>query len=206
MDDRVKEIEELIKLISKFPGLGPKSARNVALYLLKNKDAIVKPLSQTLADVYNKVVRCSICGNIKSKEIKCTIDQCSYHKEKLTDKICVVENLEDMYVILSGNIFSGYFHVLGGTISSGEKFDQKNLLIDSLIQRVKNNSLKEVIIATSATVEGQTTAHFIEDAIKNSKIKITKLAQGLPVGGEIEQLDDGTLYSAFENRVPVTND
>jgi recombination protein RecR len=96
--------------------------------------------------------------------------------------------------------------VLGGTVSSGEKFDQKNLLIDSLTQRVKNNSLKEVIIATSATVEGQTTAHFIEDAIKNSKIKITKLAQGLPVGGEIEQLDDGTLYSAFENRVPVTND
>ncbi len=205
MDNRVKEIEELIKLISKFPGLGPKSARRIALHLLKNKDTIVKPLSQSLTDVYNKVIRCSICGNIKSKEIKCTIDQCSYYKEKY-DKICVVENLADMWVILSGNIFSGYFHVLGGTISSGKKFDQKNLLIDSLIQRVKNNSLKEVIIATSATVEGQTTAHFIEDAIKSSKIKITKLAQGLPVGGEIEQLDDGTLYSAFENRVPVTND
>ena len=205
MDNRVKEIEELIKLISKFPGLGPKSARRVTLHLLKNKDTIVKPLSQSLTDVYNKVVRCSICGNIKSKEIKCTIDQCSYNKEKY-DKICVVENLADMWAILSGNIFSRYFHVIGGTISSGEKFDQKNLLIDSLIQRVKNNSLKEVIIATSATVEGQTTAHFIEDAIKNSKIKITKLAQGLPVGGEIEQLDDGTLYSAFENRVPVTND
>jgi recombination protein RecR len=205
MDNRVKEIEELIKLISKFPGLGPKSARRIALHLLKNKDTIVKPLSQSLTDVYNKVIRCSICGNIKSKEIKCTIDQCSYYKEKY-DKICVVENLADMWVILSGNIFSGYFHVLGGTISSREKFDQKNLLIDSLIQRVRNNSLKEVIIATSATVEGQTTAHFIEDAIKNSKIKITKLAQGLPVGGEIEQLDDGTLYSAFENRVPVTND
>jgi recombination protein RecR len=205
MDNRVKEIEELIKLISKFPGLGPKSARRIALHLLKNKDTIMKPLSQSLTDVYNKVIRCLICGNIKSKEIKCTVDQCSYYKEKC-DKICVVENLADMWVILSGNIFSGYFHVLGGTISSGKKFDQKNLLIDSLIQRVKNNSLKEVIIATSATVEGQTTAHFIEDAIKNSKIKITKLAQGLPVGGEIEQLDDGTLYSAFENRVPVTND
>ena len=205
MDNRVKEIEELIKLISKFPGLGPKSARRIALHLLKNKDTIVKPLSQSLTDVYNKVIRCLICGNIKSKEIKCTIDQCSYYKEKY-DKICVVENLADMWVILSGNIFSGYFHVLGGTISSGEKFDQKNLLIDSLIQRVKNNSLKEVIIATSATVEGQTTAHFIEDAIKNSKIKITKLAQGLPVGADIRQLDDGTLHSAFENRVPVTND
>jgi recombination protein RecR len=111
-----------------------------------------------------------------------------------------------MWVIESSNIFKGYFHILGGTISSGEKFDQKNLLIDSLVKRVKSNGLKEVIIATSATVEGQTTAHFIEDAIKNNKIKITKLGQGLPVGGEIEQLDDGTLYSAFENRVPVTNE
>ena len=96
--------------------------------------------------------------------------------------------------------------MLGGTISSGEKFNQKNLLIDSLVERVKKNSLKEVIIATSATVEGQTTAHFIEDAIKNDKIKITKLAQGLPVGGEIEQLDDGTLYSAFKNRSPVVSE
>jgi len=205
MDNRVKEIEDLIKLISKFPGLGPKSARRVALYLLKNKDSTTKPLSQSLADIYNKIVRCSICGNIKSKEIKCSIDKCFYHKEKY-DKICVVENLADMWTILSGNIFSGYFHVLGGTISSGEKFNQKNLLIDSLVERVKKNSLKEVIIATSATVEGQTTAHFIEDAIKNDKIKITKLAQGLPVGGEIEQLDDGTLYSAFKNRSPVVSE
>ena len=93
MDNRVKEIEELIKLISKFPGLGPKSARRVALHLLKNKDTIVKPLSQSLTDVYNKVVRCSICGNVKSKDIKCTIDQCSYYKEKY-DKICVVEILQ----------------------------------------------------------------------------------------------------------------
>jgi len=111
-----------------------------------------------------------------------------------------------MWVIEASNIFKGHFHILGGTINSGEKFDKKNLLIDSLVKRVKNNSLKEVIIATSATVEGQTTAHFVEDAIKNGKIKITKLGQGLPVGGEIEQLDDGTLYSAFENRTPVTND
>ena len=93
-----------------------------------------------------------------------------------------------------------------GTLNSNENYEQKNLLIDSLVRRVKKNSLKEVIIATSATIEGQTTAHYIEDAIKNDKIKITKLAQGLPVGGEIEQLDDGTLYSAFKNRVPVTSE
>ena len=95
---------------------------------------------------------------------------------------------------------------LGGTLNSSENYEQKNLLIDSLVKRIKKNSLKEVIIATSATVEGQTTAHYIEDTIKNGKIKITKLAQGLPVGGEIEQLDDGTLFSAFKNRVPVTSE
>ena len=108
-------------------------------------------------------------------------------------------------VIDSANIYKGHYHILGGTISSGGSLNQKNLLIDSLVQRVKKNNLKEVIIATSATVEGQTTAHYIEDMIKNNKIKITKLAQGLPVGGEIEQLDDGTLFSAFRNRTPVNS-
>ena len=111
-----------------------------------------------------------------------------------------------MWVIDSAKIYKGHFHILGGTINSNENYDQKNLLIESLLQRIKKNSLKEVIIATSATVEGQTTAHYIEDMIKNDNLKITKLAQGLPVGGEIEQLDDGTLFSAFKNRVPVTSE
>ena len=109
-----------------------------------------------------------------------------------------------MWVIDSANIYKGHFHILGGTLNASENYEQKNLLIESLIKRIKKNNLKEVIIATSATVEGQTTAHYIEDTIKNDKIKITKLAQGLPIGGEIEQLDDGTLFSAFKNRVPVT--
>ena len=133
------------------------------------------------------------------------IDQvCICSSDKSYDKICVVENLADMWVIDSAKIFKGHFHILGGTLNSNENYEQKNLLIDSLLKRIKKNSLKEVIIATSATVEGQTTAHYIEDIIKNGKIKITKLAQGLPVGGEIEQLDDGTLLSAFKNRVPVS--
>ena len=102
-------------------------------------------------------------------------------------------------------VFKGHYHILGGTLNSNENYEQKNLLIQSLVSRIKKNNLKEVIIATSATVEGQTTAHYIEDIIKSDKIKITKLAQGLPVGGEIEQLDDGTLFSAFKNRVPVTD-
>ena len=129
---------------------------------------------------------------------------CICNTDNSYDKICVVENLADMWVIDSANIYKGHYHILGGTLNSSENYEQKNLLIDSLVKRIKRNNLKEVIIATSATVEGQTTAHYIEDTVQNGKIKITKLAQGLPVGGEIEQLDDGTLLSAFKNRVPVT--
>ena len=200
MDNEIPEINELIQQFSKLPGLGPKSAKRIILKLINNKDNMVKPLAKSLAEVYKKVVRCVDCGNLK------TIDKvCICSSDNSYDKICVVENLADMWVIDSANIYKGHYHILGGTISSGGSLNQKNLLIDSLVQRVKKNNLKEVIIATSATVEGQTTAHYIEDMIKNNKIKITKLAQGLPVGGEIEQLDDGTLFSAFRNRTPVNS-
>tara|TARA_B100000965_G_scaffold71919_1_gene56780 strand:- start:775 stop:1380 length:606 start_codon:yes stop_codon:yes gene_type:complete len=201
MSNDIPEIEDLIKQFSKLPGLGPKSAKRIILKLINNKDSVVKPLAQSLAKVYKTVVRCINCGNLKTTDKTCICES-----QNKFDKICVVENLADMWVIESANIFKGYYHILGGTLSSDQNYEQKNLLIDSLLKRIKKNSLKEVIIATSATIEGQTTAHYIEDSIKNNKIKITKLAQGLPVGGEIEQLDDGTLFSAFKNRVPVTNE
>ena len=201
MDNNIPEIEELIKQFSRLPGLGPKSAKRIILKLINNKASLVKPLAQSLSKVYKNVVRCINCGNLKILD-----KQCICESENKFDKICVVENLADMWVIESANIYKGYYHILGGTLISNENYEQKNLLIESLLNRIKKNSLKEVIIATSATIEGQTTAHYIEDTIKNGKIKITKLAQGLPVGGEIEQLDDGTLFSAFKNRVPVTND
>ena len=201
MDNNIPEINELIKQFSRLPGLGPKSAKRIILKLINNKDSMVKPLAKSLAQVYKSVVRCVDCGNLKIMDKACI---CSMNNAY--DKICVVENLADMWVIDSANIYKGHYHILGGTLNSSENYEQKNLLIDSLVKRIKNNSLKEVIIATSATVEGQTTAHYIEDTIKNGKIKITKLAQGLPVGGEIEQLDDGTLFSAFKNRVPVTSE
>ena len=201
MDNNIPEIEELIKQFSRLPGLGPKSAKRIILKLINNKESLVKPLAQSLSKVYKNVVRCINCGNLKI-----LVRQCICESENKFDKICVVENLADMWVIESANIYKGYYHILGGTLISNENYEQKNLLIESLINRIKKNSLKEVIIATSATIEGQTTAHYIEDTIKNGKIKITKLAQGLPVGGEIEQLDDGTLFSAFKNRVPVTSD
>ena len=145
------------------------------------------------------MVRCVDCGNLKIIDKVCI---CS--SDNSYDKICVVETLDDLWVFDYAYIYKGHYHILGGTINSNENYDQKNLLIESLVKRIKKNNLREVIIATSATVEGQTTAHYIEDTIKNDNLKITKLAQGLPVGGEIEQLDDGTLFSAFKNRVPVT--
>ena len=163
---------------------------------------MIKPLAKSLANVYKNVVRCPDCGNLKIINEKCICEK----KDNNYDKICVVENLADMWAIESSNTFKGHFHILGGTLNTDENFEQKNLLIDSLVRRIKKNNLKEVIIATSATVEGQTTAHYIEDTIKNNSIKISKLGQGLPVGGEIEQLDDGTLISAFKNRVPVSTD
>ena len=197
----ISEIEELIKLISKLPGLGPKSAKRIVLKLVNNRNELVKPLANTLAQVYKNVVRCNLCGTLKSNLAGCS--NCENTKNKFT-KICVVEDIADQWSIENSNIFQGYFHILGGTISSaGNK--KEDLLINSLIERVKKEKIDEVILATSATVEGQTTAFYIQDSLKGTNAKITKLAQGLPVGGEIEQLDDGTLFSAFKNRVPVAD-
>ena len=192
----ISEIEELIKLISRLPGLGPKSAKRIVLKLINNRDELVKPMANTLAQVYKNVSRCKSCGTLKSSSNGCI--NCENTKEKF-NKICVVEDIADQWSIENSNIFKGYFHILGGTISSaGQR--KEDLLINSLVERVKKENIEEVILATSATVEGQTTAYYIQDSLKDCKVKITKLAQGLPVGGEIESLDDGTLYSAFKNR------
>ena len=192
----INEIDNLIRLISKLPGLGPKSAKRIVLKLINNREELVKPITSTLAQVYKNVTRCKSCGSLKSNIDGCT--NCENIKEKF-NKICVVEDLADQWSIESSNIFQGYFHILGGTISSvGQK--KENLLINSLVERVNTEKIEEVILATSATVEGQTTAYYIQDSLKNTKAKVTKLAQGLPVGGEIESLDDGTLFSAFKNR------
>ena len=192
----ISEIEELIKLISKLPGLGPKSAKRIVLKLINNRDELVKPMASTLAQVYKNVTRCNSCGSLKSNLNGCV--NCESLKEKYT-KICVVEDIADQWSIENSNIFQGYFHILGGTISSvGQR--KEDLLINSLMARITKEKIEEVIIATSATVEGQTTAYYIQNSLKNINVKITKLAQGLPVGGEIESLDDGTLFSAFKNR------
>ena len=192
----ISEIEELIKLISRLPGLGPKSAKRIVLKLINNRDELVKPMANTLAQVYKNVIRCNSCGSLKSNLSGCV--NCENTKNKFS-KICVVEDIADQWSIENSNIFQGYFHILGGTISSvGQR--KEDLLVDSLVERVNKEKIEEVILATSATVEGQTTAYYVQDSLKNLDVKITKLAQGLPVGGEIESLDDGTLFSAFKNR------
>ena len=192
----ISEIDDLVKLISKLPGLGPKSAKRIVLKLINSKDELVKPLASVLAKVYKYVVRCNFCGTLKSINSKC--NNCEINIQKY-DKICVVKDIADQWSIENSNIFKGYFHILGGTISSaGQR--KEDLLINSLVERVRKDKIEEVILATSATVEGQTTAYYIQDSLKNLDVKVTKLAQGLPVGGEIESLDDGTLFSAFKNR------
>ena len=200
-DSNVKEIENLIKIISKLPGLGPKSAKRIVLKLINNREELIKPLTNALAQVYKNVVRCKNCGNLKSTNLYCNCSSKNY------DQICVVENIADMWVIESTGIYKGHYHILGGTLPTFEgKNNKKGLLIDSLVNRVKKNSVKEVILATSATVLGQTTAHYIQDCLKDYKVKITKLAQGISVGMEIEFADDGSLFSAFKNRGPVVGD
>ena len=193
----IPEIEELVKLISKLPGLGPKSARRIILKLINNREEIHKPMVNAMANVFKNISRCKKCGTLKSNLSSC--NNCENLKNKFK-KICVVENLADQYSVESSGVFQGYFHILGGTVTNSNNQRKEDLLIESLVERVKKDKIEEVIIATSATVEGQTTAFYIQDSLNEVNVKITKLAQGLPVGGEIENLDDGTLISAFKNR------
>ena len=200
----INEIEELVKLIARLPGLGPKSAKRIILKLINNRDELMKPIANALAKVYKNVIRCTICGTLKNNLIDCTLQDCQLIGKKF-NKICVVENIADQWSIENSSIYKGYFHILGGTISSSSGQRKEDLLINSLVERVKKDDIEEVIIATSATVEGQTTAYYIQDSLKPTNVKVSRLAQGLPVGGEIESLDDGTLFSAFKNRTGIEN-
>ena len=192
----VNEIDELIKIISKLPGLGPKSAKRIVLKLINNKDELVKPMANSLAQVYKNVTRCNLCGSLKSNIKGCF--NCANVKEKF-NKICVVEDISDQWSIENSNIFKGYYHILGGTIASASN-RKEDLLINSLVERVNKDKIEEVILALSETVEGQTTAYYISDSLKNSNVSVTKLARGMPIGYSPENLDDGTLLSAFKNR------
>ena len=194
----ILEINNLIKLISKLPGLGPKSSRRIILKLINNREEIHKPMVNAMANVFKNISRCKKCGTLKSNISNC--NNCENSKNKY-NKICVVENLADQYSVESAGVFQGYFHILGGTVSNSNNQRKEDLLVESLVDRVKKDNIEEVILATSTTVEGSTTNFYIIDKLKNAKVKISILAKGLPIGAELgESLDDGTLIAAYKNR------
>ncbi len=195
--NKLEELENLIKLISKLPGLGPKSAKRIILKLINNQDELMMPISKLLIEIKKNIIRCSECGSYRSKNSECSNCESLL---KSHYKICVVENISDQWAIESSNIYQGYFHILGGTLPDIGSQNKVDILLKSLINKVKENKIDEVIVATSATIEGQTTAFYIKDSLKKYNVTVTKLAQGIPIGGEIETLDDGTLISAFKNR------
>ena len=190
------EIDHLVRLISKLPGLGLRSARRIVLHLLNNKEKEMLVLSDEIKDVAERVKFCVICGNMDTSE-ECYI--CKDEKRDVST-ICVVENVGDLWAIERSGVFSGKYHVLGGVLSALDNIGPDDLKIGQLVQKAKSEKIKEIILANSATVDGQTTAHYIADQLSSTDIIISRLAQGLPMGGELDFLDDGTITQALRAR------
>ena len=195
------EIDHLVRLISKLPGLGLRSARRIVLHLLNNKEKEMLVLSDEIKDVAERVKFCVICGNMDTSE-ECYI--CKDEKRDVST-ICVVENVGDLWAIERSGVFSGKYHVLGGVLSAFDNIGPDDLKIGQLVQRAKSEKIKEVILANSATVDGQTTAHYIADQLSSTDIILSRLAQGLPMGGELDFLDDGTITQALRARSKLQN-
>ena len=193
------EIDYLVRLMSKLPGLGIRSARRIVLHLLNNKEKEMLVLSNEIKQVAELVQSCSICGNMDTKET------CHICLDDKRDKsiICVVENVGDLWAIERSSIFGGQYHVLGGVLSALDNVGPKDLKIENLVERARNENTKEVILANSATVDGQTTAHYLADQLSECNVLISRLAQGLPIGGELDFLDDGTITQALKARSEV---
>lgn len=190
------ELQRVIELVGKLPGLGPRSARRVALQLLKRKDSLLIPLAQALADAAEKITKCVVCGTYDTIS-PCTV--CSSNNRDLT-VICVVQDVPDFWALERAGSFRGRYHILGGVLSALDGVGPDDLNLDTLVQRAADPQVKEVILALSATVDGQTTAHYISDRLEHLNIEISRLAQGVPMGGELDHLDDGTLTAAMMSR------
>ena len=190
------EIERLIQLLGRLPGLGPRSARRAVLHLLKKRETLMQPLSAALAEAAATIKACSSCGNLD------TVDPCSICADGTRDSglICVVEDVGDLWAMERGKIFSGRYHVLGGTLSALDGIGPDELNIAGLIERIQGGAVREVIVATNATVDGQTTAHYLAERLGKTGVPLTRLAHGVPVGGELDWLDDGTLATALKAR------
>ena len=189
-------IEALIDLMARLPGLGPRSARRAVLVLLKKRGQLMAPLAQALAEVALSAKDCQVCGNISTSD---TCPICA-NPARATGEICVVEDVADLWAMERGQVFKGRYHVLGGTLSALDAVGPEELGIPRLVGRVADEGVSEVILALNATVDGQTTAHYIADALAGTAAQITTLAQGVPIGGELDYLDDGTIGAALRAR------
>ena len=196
MTQTPRDIEALIDLMARLPGLGPRSARRAVLAMLKKRETLMAPLAQSLATVALSARDCRICGNIGTSDL-CAI--CA-DPARLTGEICVVEDVADLWAMERSRAFKGRYHILGGTLSALDGIGPEELHIPDLIERIATDDISEVILALNATVDGQTTAHYIADALSVTAVRITSLAQGVPIGGELDYLDDGTIGAAVKAR------
>lgn len=194
-----EDIEQLINLLAKLPGLGPRSARRVALNLIKRKETLMQPLAKAIASAAEQIKTCSVCGNLD------TLDPCKLCNDPRRDRtiICVVEDVADLWALERTVSFRGQYHVLGGTLTALDGIGPDDLRIPQLVLRASAEGVKEVILATNATVDGQTTAHYIADRLEEKGILVSGLAHGVPVGGELDYLDDGTISAAIKARGPL---
>jgi len=192
-------IERLIQYLAKLPGLGPRSARRAALQLIKRRDSLALPLAQAMTDAAENIKTCSACGNLDTQ------NPCGICAEPKRDQsaICVVEDVADLWALERAAIFKGLYHVLGGTLSALDGVGPDDLNIPGLVRRAGDAAVNEVILATNATVDGQTTAHYIADQLAGTDVSVSALAHGVPVGGELDYLDDGTLSAALKARNKV---
>jgi len=193
-------IDKLIADISKLPGFGRRSAQRIALYLLKNKDRSLLPLIQTLESSHKLIRECSVCGNVDMND-PCNI--CS-NTNRDNNSICIIEDVADLWTFERTGFYRGLYHVLGGSLSAINGIGTEELTITKLIKRIEENEIKEVILALSTTMEGQTTTHVIADKLESFKdLTVTRLAQGIPIGGEVHYLDENTLNTAFQSRKKI---
>jgi recombination protein RecR len=190
------EIERLIQLLARLPGLGPRSARRAALHLIRKREELFAPLTEAMQVAREKIMTCAVCGNID------TVSPCTICRDERRDPslLIVVETIADLWALERAQALHARYHVLGGTLSPLDGIGPKDLNLESLVSRVVNDKVAEVILAVNATVEGQTTAHYITDLLSHLNIKTTRLAHGVPIGGELDYLDEGTLATAIRSR------
>jgi len=198
MTDAPKEIETLIEMMAKLPGLGPRSARRAVLHLIRKRGLLMAPLAKAMHSVATTARECLNCGNISTDDV-CPI--CTAEK-RANGEICVVESVADLWAMERAAVFKGRYHVLGGTLSALDAIGPEDLRIPKLIDRVETENITEIILALNATIDGQTTAHYIADQLE-ARVSVTSLAQGVPIGGELDYLDDGTITAALKARKAV---